>query len=41
MKKLYERPWADLVVIGTHDIITTSGGGLDNETPDELNPFII
>ena len=40
MKQLYEKPWADLIVISTRDVITASSGGIDNEIPDEENPFI-
>ena len=39
MKDLYEKPHLDLLLFSTQDIITVSGDEIDNELPDEENPF--
>ncbi len=39
MKKLYEEPKAGMIAIAAKDVITASGEGLDNETPDVDSPF--
>ena len=38
MKKFYEEPMINWIILNSTDVITTSGE-IDNETPDEENPF--
>ena len=39
MKEKYEKPQIDFIIFDVQDVIVTSGGEIDNELPDEENPF--